>query len=88
MGRSLWKGPFLDKFFCKNSFFEKTQKIWSRRSIIPSFLIGKNVFIHNGKVFKKVTITREKIGYKFGEFCSTRQFVSKSTKINSKIKKR
>ena len=88
MGRSLWKGPFLEKSFLKNSFFDKTQNIWSRRSIIPSVLIGKNVFIYNGKLFKKVSITREKVGYKFGDFCSTRVYVSKTAKLNSKLKKR
>jgi len=51
-------------------------------------LIGKNVFIYNGKVFKKVSITREKVGYKFGDFCSTRVYVSKTAKLNSKLKKR
>jgi small subunit ribosomal protein S19 len=74
MSRSIWKGPFLDNFlFLK----KKNNKIWSRRSVIPSYLIGKMVLIHNGKIFKKIFINREKVGYKFGEFCNTRLLISK-----------
>ena len=74
MSRSIWKGPFLDNFlFLK----KKKNKICSRRSVIPSYLIGKMVLIHNGKIFKKIFINREKVGYKFGEFCNTRLLISK-----------
>ena len=52
----------------------KKIQISSRRSVIPSFLVGVNVFVHTGRDFKKVKITREKVGYKFGEFCNTRRF--------------
>lgn len=74
MSRSIWKGPFLDNFLF---FKKKKNKIWSRRSVIPSYLIGKMVLIHNGKIFKKIFINREKVGYKFGEFCNTRLLISK-----------
>lgn len=79
MSRSKWKSPFLDNFILDGNF-EKVSKIWSRRSVIPSFLIGKMVSIYNGKIFKKLFINREKVGYKFGEFCSTRLFVKKKIK--------
>jgi len=89
MSRSKWKGNFLNKAIEKlaqkkrlNS--KKKIKIWSRNSVIPSFLIGKIVFIHNGKEFKKITITREKIGFKFGEFSSTRFFKAKKTDNKTK----
>lgn len=76
MSRSKWKGPFID-----NSIFKrinnKKLKIWSRSSVIPYFLLGETVLVHNGREFKKVIITREKIGYKFGEFSFTRKHVSK-----------
>jgi len=69
MSRSKWKGNFIDQSVLKVSDNSKKQiKIWSRRSVIPSFLIGSTVLIYNGKEFKKVAITREKIGFKFGEF--------------------
>lgn len=86
MSRSIWKGPFLD-----SSFFKKTQpatsKIWSRGSSIPAFLIGKTVLVHNGKEFKTLGITREKVGFKFGEFILTRTFTNKYKNIKLKKKK-
>jgi small subunit ribosomal protein S19 len=81
--RSSWKKAFLDSFLLKKTFIKKIQKtykiqkIWSRRSSIPGFLIGKKVLIHNGKNFKSVFITREMVGYKFGTFCKTRRFTLK-----------
>jgi small subunit ribosomal protein S19 len=81
MSRSKWKGAF-----CKlNSLkfkVKKNLKIWSRSSSIPFFLLGKIVFVYNGKDFKKIFITREKIGYKFGEFSFTRKLG-----LRKKIKK-
>ncbi len=81
MSRSKWKGNFIDQSILKVKDTSKKQlKLWSRRSVIPSFLIGSTVLIYNGKEFKKVVITREKVGYKFGEFCTTRKYKSKSKK--------
>lgn len=78
MRRSKWKGNFIDNSILKLSFQKKKQlKIWSRRSVIPSFLVGDTVLIYNGKEFKKVKITREKVGFKFGEFSTTRRYKSK-----------
>ncbi|MAZ54250.1 MAG: hypothetical protein CMP55_00205 [Flavobacteriales bacterium] len=51
--------------------------------MIPAFLIGCFVYIHFGIGFKKVLITREKVGLKFGLFAKTR----KKTKTKSKNKK-
>jgi len=86
MSRSIWKGPFLDKFLVKKSILNN-QKIWSRRSVIPSSLIGKIVLIYSGKIFKKILITREKVGFKFGEFCATR-FHTTKLKSTKNIKKK
>ncbi len=81
MSRSKWKGNFIDKAVLKAKTENKKQiKLWSRKSVIPAFLIGSTVLIYNGKEFKKVIITREKIGFKFGEFCTTRKYKSKSKK--------
>ncbi len=81
MSRSKWKGNFIDQAVLKIKDNSKKQlKLWSRRSVIPSFLIGSTVLIYNGKEFKKVAITREKVGFKFGEFCTTRRYKSKSKK--------
>jgi ribosomal protein S19 len=78
MRRSKWKGNFIDNSIIKLSTQNKKQlKVWSRRSAIPAFLIGATVLIYSGKEFKKVKITREKVGFKFGEFCTTRRYKSK-----------
>jgi ribosomal protein S19 len=77
MRRSKWKGNFIDNSVLKLSKLSKKKKIYSRRSVVPYFLIGANVLIHNGKEFKKIKITREKVGFKFGAFCPTRKYKAK-----------
>jgi len=76
MGRSLWKGPFVDSSILRENHkkSKKNFKIWSRDSVIPEFLLGQTVLVHNGKEFKNVVVTREKLGYKFGEFSFTRKY--------------
>ena len=86
MNRSQWKGPFLDLCVLKKHTKINIQKIWSRRSTIPSFLVGKMISIYNGKNFKTIMVTREKVGFKFGEFSITRihRKKIKTTKIKKK----
>lgn len=86
MGRSQWKGNFIAKFLLKKT--SNNVKIWSRYSIIPSELIGLFVFIHNGKEFKKVLITREKVGFKFGDFALTRKHILKQKFLKTQILKK
>lgn len=86
MSRSKWKSPFIHfKLLSKKL---KKNKIWCRSSVIPNFLIGSFVFIHRGNSFKKIFITREKIGFKFGEYSNTRLFIKhkNSVKIRSNKK--
>jgi len=72
MSRSKWKGPFIEKFLIKT--IKANIKIWSRASIISKKYIGKFVHIHSGlKKFQKILISREKVGFKFGEFANTRK---------------
>ena len=80
MSRSVWKGAFITRnVLKKQSKIQKNFfKVWCRNSSIPSFLLGKTVLVHNGKQFNKVTITREKIGCKFGEFSLTRKYYKKT----------
>jgi ribosomal protein S19 len=56
----------------KDLKFLISNKLNFRKLKIPFFLIGKRVLIHNGKDYKYILITREKVGYKFGDFCLTR----------------
>lgn len=41
--------------------------------ILPSF-VGKDLAVHNGREFTRVTITPEMIGHYVGEFAPTRKF--------------
>ena len=81
MSRSSWKGNFLKKHILK----KKSIKVWSRNSSIPFHMLEQIVSVYNGKEFKKIYISREKIGYKFGAFSFTRKFTKKKT-ITKKTK--
>ena len=85
MSRSLKKGIYIQSCILKKSI-SKTKKIyiWSRDSSIPSHYIDKQVFVHNGKTFKKINITREKVGFKFGEFVFTKTVAKSKKKISKK----
>lgn len=73
MSRSKWKGPFIHlKNLKKKMLATKISKIWSRDTVILSSFINHKFLVHSGKKFKNLLITREKVGYKFGEFCTTR----------------
>lgn len=78
MSRSKWKGPYVNESLLNLKNGSKISlKTWSRCSTIPYSFLGKNVFVYNGKMFKRVLVTREKIGYKFGEFSFTRTYKTK-----------
>jgi len=85
MARSAWKGPFADKKLLKKS--KKSylwSNVWTRRSVAIAALIGCRLKVYNGKVFKKLTVTRDIIGYKLGEFSTTRQKKNSSKKKKQK----
>lgn len=72
MKRAKWKG-----FYVKPEDYKKTtelpfiEKISRSSSIVPKF--NEQVFkIHNGKIFKSITVSKEMLGHKFGEFSKTR----------------
>ena len=56
----------------KQTYSKKIIKIWSRNSKITKEFLGFKCAIHNGKIFKKVLITKDMLGFKFGEFALTR----------------
>ena len=70
MKRSKWKGIYYIK---PNNYKETSNqtKISRNSSIIPKF-IGQSFKVHTGKNFKKIIITKEMLGHKFGEFSKTR----------------
>ncbi|GHT88880.1 30S ribosomal protein S19 [Alphaproteobacteria bacterium] len=80
MPRSIWKGPFFDKYLEKKakatlaSGRHEAIKTWSRRStIIPEF-VGVTFAVYNGKKFIPVTVNDGMVGCKLGEFSPTRTY--------------
>jgi small subunit ribosomal protein S19 len=93
MGRSLYKGPFVDdhlkeKVDALNAKSEKkVVKTWSRRSTITPEFIGHTFGVHNGKKFIPVYVTENMVGHKLGEFSPTRTFKGHSVKTAEKSSK-
>ena len=72
---------FFESFFFKRLKVEKKKIIFGRgASVIPQSLIGFTVNVYNGKTFKKLKITRDKVGFKFGFFVNTRNRFFKEAK--------
>jgi|TARA_B110000977_G_scaffold200390_1_gene290737 small subunit ribosomal protein S19 len=86
MGRSNWKGNFITRSLLKN--VPKDVRIWCRNSTIPLSLVGMSIFVHDGKSFRKVLITREKVGFKLGDFAPTRKCVLKQKAAKGKVSKK
>lgn len=75
MTRSIWKGPFVDRFLLKkvDTIAEHMSiKVWSRRSVIIPQFVGKKIEVYNGKKFIIVPISEDMVGHKLGEFSPTR----------------
>jgi len=87
MARSSWKLNYLSKSITKQLDKKKVLMVWTRDTVIPSFLLNRLVKIYNGKEYKTIKITQEKIGFRFGEFANTRKpYIYKGKKkiINKK----
>jgi small subunit ribosomal protein S19 len=80
MGRSIKKGPFVDKHLqekidaAKAANTKTPIKTWSRRSMITPDFVGLTFGVHNGKVFNPVFVTENMVGHRLGEFSLTRTF--------------
>ena len=80
MGRSLKKGPFVNKKLLErvealNAANEKTVlKTWSRSSTIFPHMIGHTIAVDDGSKHVPVYITEDMVGHKLGEFAPTRTF--------------
>ena len=73
MGRSLKKGPFVDKKLL--SKVEKNNENGKKSVIktIPDF-VGHTFAVHNGNKFIPVFVSENMVGHKLGEFSPTRTF--------------
>ena len=84
MKRSRWKGVFIKPEQSKKTLTNSYRA--SRSSTIIPRYSGKTFRIHNGKSFREITVTKEMLGYKFGEFSKTRSdFAFKKKKKKKKV---
>lgn len=80
MGRSIKKGPFVDKKLYKRvmAAAQQTQKpvikTYSRDSMIIPEMIGFTINVYNGKIWVPVYVTEGLVEHKLGEFAPTRVF--------------
>ena len=80
MGRSVKKGPFIDKHVLDKvqamnaTKQKKVIKTWSRRSTILPQFVGLTFNVYNGRKFVPVSVNEEMVGMKLGEFAPTRTF--------------
>lgn len=82
MKRSKWKGVYVKTTNIKKT--KNTSNISRHSSVIPKF-IGQTFKIHSGKSFREITVTKEMLGHKFGEFNRTRsEFIFKKKKKKKK----
>ena len=80
MARSIWKGPFVDRYLLKKADVSRESgrkeviKSWSRRSTILPQFVGLTFGVYNGQKFIPVLVTENMVGQKFGEFSPTRTY--------------
>ena len=80
MGRSVKKGPFIDKKLLakvekmNESGNKKVIKTWSRSSTIFPQMLGHTIAVYDGRKHVPVYVTEEMVGHKLGEFAPTRLF--------------
>ena len=90
MGRSIWKGPFVDGYLLKKAEAARSSgrhemiRIWSRRSTILPQFVGLTFGVYNGQKHIPVMVTEEMVGHKFGEFSPTRSFYGHSSDRKAK----
>jgi len=81
MSRSKWKGSFVNQMDIKKNFASDSV---ARNSTIPSSCLGKFVNIYSGKEYRKIYISKEKIGLKFGMLVYTKKGKPKTKVIRNK----
>ncbi len=80
MGRSLRKGPYVDKRLMAriealNARGEKRViRTWARASTVVPEMIGHTIAVHDGRRHVPVYVTEDMVGHKLGEFAPTRTF--------------
>jgi len=54
----------------------KTFLVYKKNKVITSKHLNKKFLIYNGKDFQKLIVSKNMLGYKFGEFVMTRKIVT------------
>ena len=80
MTRSIKKGPYIEPALLRK--LQRQQgggkkepvKTWSRRSTITPDFVGITISVHDGRKHVPIFITENMVGYKLGDFASTRTF--------------
>lgn len=55
-----------------------------RSSVISDIMRGTIVPVHNGIIFKRIIVKRNRVGFKLGEFALTRKkYLKKSLKVKN-----
>src|SRR5260370_39934996 len=84
MGRSVWKGPFVEGSLLKKADAARASgrhdviKIWSRLSTILPQFGGLGFGVYNGQKHVPVSVNEEMVGHKFGEVARTPTFHGRS----------
>ncbi len=92
MGRSLKKGPFVERKMlaaieAMNTANEKkVVKTWSRASTIFPQMVGHTIAVHDGRKHVPVYITEDMVGHRLGEFAPTRTYRGHAADKSSKVK--
>jgi len=93
MGRSLKKGPFVEKKLLAqidalNAANQKRiLRTWSRASTIFPQMVGHTIAVHDGRRHVPVYITEDMVGHRFGEFAPTRTYRGHGSDKSAKIRK-
>lgn len=74
--RSSWKNLYL--------YNQVKTKIVLRKCIIDLKVIGMRKFIYNGRLLNSYLVRSNMLGYKYGEFCSTRYTGTNKFRTNRK----
>lgn len=80
MGRSIKKGPFVDKKLWervlaqRNASSKTVIRTWSRASMILPEMIGLTIAVHDGRRHVPIYVTENMVGHRLGEFAPTRTF--------------
>ncbi len=96
MAKSKWKGVTFNENLLKNflqfkSFEKKNFRkkiISNNNSIIPTFLINKNVYTYNGRKLQKIFIQNSKVGYYLNTFLITKKFKKRNFSKKTNLKKK